>query len=545
MMIRHRALCALCLFLLAATASAQSRNIALNRPYTCSSPPNYGHSKDAGDNVQLTDGKITTAEGSGFWTSKSTVGWTRIGGAVSITIDLGRLASIGGLSFRTSGGSSNVAYPAFIYIWTSDDGRAYHFGGELVSASWRERPPFGDIRVLRGFARGPHRFRADGLALRGRYVKLSAWPGSGYLFCDEIEVFEGDFDVSKASAVGMRATDGFEQWAREHKHHGIAKVRMLYDLAELERHPRAAGFRQEIQKLRTAVLRMPLLKALDMSRGLPYTPLHARIWSLHGKMQRDAGHKALAVWPVEGYRPAHPFDSPPGAPKRADVHLIGNACRSLAVNVSNLTGSSEDADVVLQWKATPWPPEQTTLRVVRSTEAQERVIVGLALTEAKHSGPNQWRVRLQPGVATQLWLTVRSGGVRRGQYRAELSVRTGDGAHTARLPVNVHVHAGRAPDTPSLDSWMWDYLSVRPWESYLSVTKDNRGAAEALLREYKVGSRFLGPAGLPGKKPSGSDGSAYDRNIDGTLKRPLDFTGLDNWLAAVAPSLYPGGKASW
>ena len=80
---------------LAFAASAGSENIALHRPYTWSKAPNYGLCRDDGDATQLTDGAVGH-DGEALWRQRSTVGWVRPGGPVSITIDLGAVYSIGG-----------------------------------------------------------------------------------------------------------------------------------------------------------------------------------------------------------------------------------------------------------------------------------------------------------------------------------------------------------------------------------------------------------------------------------------------------------------
>ena len=165
---------------------------------------NYRLCGDDGDSVQLTDGKVCSAD-SAMWTQKAAVGWSRAGRGVSITIDLGKVHPIGGLSFRSAAGpSSAVALPAFIHIWVSDDGKEYSHGGELISASWRSGLPDdgGNTRLLRGQADGPHRYLAEGLKLRGRYVKLTAYPGGGYLFCDEIEVLSRRVQARRRSPLG-------------------------------------------------------------------------------------------------------------------------------------------------------------------------------------------------------------------------------------------------------------------------------------------------------------------------------------------------------
>ena len=69
----------------------------------------------------------------------------------------------------------------------------------------------------------------------------------------------------------------------------------------------AGHFGAEIGAQRQAVLAMPILTGLTMASRLPYTPLHARIWALHGAMARRAGHGPLRIWQARPYAPPTTF----------------------------------------------------------------------------------------------------------------------------------------------------------------------------------------------------------------------------------------------
>ena len=511
------------ILLVAAGAVTAETNLAIGRPYRWCSAPNYGLTTDAADKTQLTDGRIYEG-GEALWLAKSTVGWSRRRG-VSVTIDLGKVRAIGGLSYRSAAGpSSAVSLPAFIHIWVSDDGKTYHHGGELISASWPGGLPddAGRPGLLRGQPNGVHRYRAEGLRLRGRYVKLTAYPGAGYLFCDEIEVFGGSFAPRHVKRGKTRLSDGFKRWARDNKYDAIARIRMLYDIQELTRHPRAAAFRDRITRLRRQVQAMAPVAKLDMSRGLPYTPLHAKIWALNGPIQLAAGKNAFSLWQGPCYSPLHPFDPPPAKAVAGELHLMGDEYRTTAINVSNFGGQEAmDAEVGLTWKAASWPTGAVGLRMVRFTESQDRAILAAALPKARPAGENRWFVHLPAGVTSQLWMTFDSSGVGRGAYPAAVTVRSRDGALSAEMDLNVHVHAGRMGRPPVLESWTWDYLHL---PGRRLITRENISQARTLLREFLCESFWAGPAHLP---------QCGRQAPDGTVQSLSNLERFDRWVKSL------------
>src|SRR5208337_4133163 len=104
------------------------KNIALGRPYTLYPQPNYPLCNGPDVTKQLTDGKYTSGY---FWTQKSTVGWVHK--YPVITIDLGEIYPIRGLSYNTAAGVAGVQWPSHIYVFVSDDGKSFFEAGDLVS----------------------------------------------------------------------------------------------------------------------------------------------------------------------------------------------------------------------------------------------------------------------------------------------------------------------------------------------------------------------------------------------------------------------------
>ena len=86
----------------AGPADRASKNIALGASYTLEPAPQYEYCTDAADDRQLTNGVYhQTAES--LWTQPSTVGWQEKK-RVIITLDLGTVKPIRGVSFHTAAG---------------------------------------------------------------------------------------------------------------------------------------------------------------------------------------------------------------------------------------------------------------------------------------------------------------------------------------------------------------------------------------------------------------------------------------------------------
>lgn len=112
-----------------------SENLAAGKSYQLNPSPNYKHCTDPGDNVQLTDGVYADGH---FWTQKETVGWSKANPAV-VTIDLGGVVPIRGISFDTAAGIAGVTWPMSILVLVSDDGATYHLAGDASTVESASR----------------------------------------------------------------------------------------------------------------------------------------------------------------------------------------------------------------------------------------------------------------------------------------------------------------------------------------------------------------------------------------------------------------------
>ncbi len=184
-------------FTLALATLLGAENLAAGKPCRLEPAPNYEHCTDPGDSTQLTDGKRVRGH---FWTQKRTVGWSGCS-PVIITIDLGAVRPISGLSYHTAAGVAGVELPAAVVVLVSDDRKVWHEAGDLVASSSRKSP----AAAASGYAE--HVLRADELATRSRFVTLLVEANGPFVFVDEVEVFRGPGSLLSRPLPGQPWSD--------------------------------------------------------------------------------------------------------------------------------------------------------------------------------------------------------------------------------------------------------------------------------------------------------------------------------------------------
>jgi hypothetical protein len=118
--------------------ASPGRNLALGKTTAFAPKPDYELCTDPGDATQLTDGEVT--EGT-IWAQKGCGGWN---GAISaaITVDLGRVEPISGVSLRTAADVAGVYWSAAILIAISGDGKQFREVGDLVAIDLGKQGPW-------------------------------------------------------------------------------------------------------------------------------------------------------------------------------------------------------------------------------------------------------------------------------------------------------------------------------------------------------------------------------------------------------------------
>lgn len=164
-------------------------NLAKGKLYSVFPQQNYALSAPTTDRNALTDGGYSVGY---FWTQKTTVGWNRVK-TVEVLIDLEKESKIGKITFNTAKGShAGVNYPASIAVFIGSDKEHLQYVGDIAVNAENKPGPY-EVR----------KFELKNITARGRYIFLEVIPNGDYVFCDEIEVFEGAGNEEKSGTLSI------------------------------------------------------------------------------------------------------------------------------------------------------------------------------------------------------------------------------------------------------------------------------------------------------------------------------------------------------
>jgi hypothetical protein len=496
-------------------------NLALGAEYTLWPAPNYVHCTDPDDHVQLTDGQTTTDY---FWTQTGTVGWSSAPYAV-ITIDLGTVQPIAGVSFNTAAGVAQVTWPAAIQILTSDDGKTYHNAGDLVELDRKANGPLPEGYAIR-------RLATDQLRTRGRYVRLVAVPpaGGSYLFVDEIEVFRGPDELLDQPPVGELVDDVAQVFIRWRSNSALLQ-RFHADTAALEARLCRAPLQDEAERARLLDQLEAVRQALDpatihVDRSfqaiLPLSESHQRLFQLQADLWRAMGHAPLVAVAAQPWDPLDPFEPPPAESHRAiEVHTMRGEVRAGAVNLYNTT----EAPVPVQLEVAALPgqpaPAYVTVYQVDWTDTGRGVPVAAALTEADRDGQT-WTIHVPPGLVRQVWLSFHvpcgEPGVAAGKYGGHITLSSSVTNEALTVPLQLNVYPIDFPKKTSLWLGGWSYTNGR---GAYGLTPENRAAFVQHLQQRYVNAPWATRSVL----------MKYTFSPNDPDRIQLDTEELDAWLA--------------
>ncbi len=498
----------------AAPAAAAAVNVARGCPVRFNPAPNYGLCTDPEDARQLTDGEYSAGY---FWVQRGTVGWS---GAqmITITLDLGTVQPIAGLSFNTAAGAAQVTWPRALHTAVSDDGYIWREAGNLVAMS--KRPP------RRGYA--VHRYVVSGLKTRGRFVRLVVVPGGPYVFCDEIEVLRGPESLLAGPAPGRLARDSVlsspADWNPTRT--GIYR-RLRADLEAARAALRAARLPAARKKELQARLDSAEQAIFDIADPDPETfrtlfPLndtHARILAIHAPILRARGLPPFFAWHKHRYAFLRPHEAPrsaPAAPPTLSLRLMGGEFRAESFLLTNTTEQPVTARVRVQGLPGAPYPEWLRLSAVPWTDTAQGVPVAAALPDAE-TADGAYLVPVPAGITRKVWLTVDSAALTPGQYQGELLVEAV--GPPLRLPLRLNISPIRM-QTPRLSLGMWDYTNGG---GVYGISRRNVDAAIRLQRSHFVDTPWATSGAL--RWPGAEAFDAQHR-----LKAPLTFDALDQWI---------------
>ena len=455
-------------------------NIALGRPCTLEPRPTYSYCTDPDDPKQLTDGEYSIGN---FWTQKTTVGWQNTPMA-QITMDLGKVQPICGVSFNTAAGSSGVGWPTAINVLVSDDGWSFHEAGELVSLSVEHGLPPND-----GY--GVHRYWTGKLTAHGRYVKVLP-VGGPYIFVDEIEVWRGPDALMSQPFKGEPVTD-FKTFCQRGQVRSAVIRRIASDVQEL-RTASSPKFDAELTAIIAEAIMLPDVSSDAFRAVLPLNELHARLFRVQAAMWRAQGRAALTAWQSPLWDPLNPIAPMPQSPQspRVEVAMMQGEYRAGAFNLSN----ASERELTLRLRMEDLPggsnPNLITVHEVAWTDTKRGVPVAAALPVAQRNG-DDFLIHVPSGMTRQVWLTFHPTDTAPGLHEGRIVVR-GDGVPQLVVPVKLRISALRFPAQPTLQLGGFDYTSS---DQHYGVTLKNRDALIAHLREHFVDTPWGSASVMP------------------------------------------------
>ena len=522
-------------------ADRPGQNIALGATCTLEPGPNYGLCTDPGDAGQLTDGVYTDGY---FWTQLSTVGWQERTPSI-LTLDLGTVKPIRGVSFSTAAGFADVRWPLTIRILTAGEDMQFHEIGDLVELSAQQHGPpvptkasdamwaregmrfteaeihdhfdrhrdrysqdqvtpelrdriIRDLHEQRAAGYGTYRYWTDRLRTHGRYVSLVVW-NEPYTFVDEIEVYAGDPEWVNEPLPGPGIAD-VETYANRIAIQKGIRTRLVRDIQALREAAEEEGVPA---RTRSAVLGE--LSSVEEELGtatafgddfravLPLNAWHERVLRTQAWLWRAGGLEPLAFWRSNLWDPLPLVGMPDRAAELAvEVHLMRREYRAAAFNVSN--SSDEPMEVTFRLSGLPGGdnPEYVTVHEVAWTDTRSGVPVAAALPEVA-AEDNLYRVNVPSGMTRQVWLTFHPVEVEPGAHEGEVVVESGLGGK--RFPLRMHLYPLDFPEEQSLHFGGWDYTDRVGHFPFL--TEQNRPAIVEHLREHLVDSPWALKLALP------------------------------------------------
>jgi len=499
-------------------------NIALDKKVTTSTPSNYALTKDKNP-AQLADGKYAGAvfdaqhQTASLWVQPGSITWRAGKDPIVVTIDLEKVSPISGVSLSTAAGAAGVQFPAFVGIAVSDDGKAWHYQGNLMSLSRKNGVP-----KLEGYSK--FRFATRDLQTRGRYIAFSILQ-TPYTVLDEIEVYSGD-DAWLNRAVGGKELAG----TAEMKDLAAASIVSNFEQRRLDadiKTLRELLGESTLPVAKKSVLEARLAEAAvkndrqEFAEGggktlLPINTEHRDVMAVYGELLAAQGVKPLTVWKQHRYAWLPLLAKPEKGQAELQFSMLRNQFRSDALLLTNASGSEKT--VQLQLQNPPRNAQAGWLQV--ATAAWTDTYQGTPIADALLPVANvqgRYAIKVPAGFTGKVWLTVDSSKLAPGNYSSTLAV---DGEN---VPLRLAV-SPIAMQRPRLSLCAWDYTDPKSMRGSASrgVNAKNYPAAFELMKSHYVDSPWAGRSILPWP-------TANDFDANNQLKAPLSFIDFDQWVA--------------
>jgi hypothetical protein len=479
-------------------------NCALHKAYTLDPLPDYQFCTDVDDTMQLTDGDALPFANSpsqpqnSFWTQTTTVGWIRYK-TILVTIDLGTIQPINGVSFNTAANmtsdpSTCISWPEYVQIFVSNENQQFYEVGNLIDFSNSENgsPPASGYAV--------HKYRTHGLQTYGRYITLAfkAWPN--YAWSDEIEVYYGDPTWVNLPRTGNPISN-VREFMLSKEMAGYVKRLMQNDIDAIRDKTNASAIpsadksyiNSELDSVQGNLFNLSIPYANDFKAILPLHSDHARILKAQAHYWSALGRSLLTVWSSNLWDSLSHIGDPPAMNNPvANVDMMSNEYRAGAFNLSN----AGEQTMTLNLRITGLPggtnPSWVTVHEVpwTDTEAGQPVAAALPVVNLE---AGYYPITVLPGLTRQVWFTFHPTAINSGSYSGQVEITGTD--VSINVPVNFTVRPLSFPLRPTLHFGGYDYSSHSPW--FYSITENNKAAFLAHLRDHFVDTAWALSAVMP------------------------------------------------
>ncbi len=437
------------------SSCAAATNLALNKSYSVSIQHNYRLTAPATDKTSLTDGKYTSGH---FWTQKSTVGWQGIKN-LEIMIDLEKISTIDSLSFSTARGTrGDVHFPSHIVVFTGPDKEHLLYVGDIAKDS--------DSHPV---AYETKRLPLNRIGARGRYVLLEIEVKGYYLFCDEIEVLEGEHNSGRTGNLSINdARKLAQQIVRlDNEKNILANLlgqlqkslgsqltdRVVKHKEEISNMQDAEAFEAEILKLRGAALRSQFPGRQILVKNIsPWGPL--------SPVSLSAGRSSDVI----------------------SLTIPRGGYENTALLITNLSAGFRQISLSLD-RLHEKAPELSLYEAPFIKNAAMQYVPDPLV-------PVKGGFDLRSGESRMIFLTAR--GRRPGTWQSRLKVGSGDGV--TYVPVNIRVANVALPPSLVLNSVNWSYLDFK-------LIKDRDEAAVKDLAIHHTSILVVPPTHIPMASP--------------------------------------------
>lgn len=498
-------------------ATAQEKdNVARGKACTVWPPPRSA--PDIDGTTQLTDGRCS--EGF-FWVQDACLVWYEATDGVNITVDLGRVEPINGVSFSTAGGQGGVNWPSVIEVFASEDGDSFHHLGDLTELT---EGPLPDPSQY-----GTCRYQTESFKTKGRYVRLHIMCTGRYVCCDQIEVYRGDdtFLALPYPEPPVTVDDLYGDTARR-----LARLtakgyrrRLRLDLERVDRliadatlDPKEADLiRREVELLTEAIRKTESPSDPERFRAIvPFNELHRSILQLHSKLLLALGCPPLSLWHAHRHAPLDLFAQPESGSPSLHVTMMLNEYRSDVFNLTNATAEQMKVRFRIQGLPGGDNPDYVQVHEVDHVDTREAIVSASALPRSEKDG-DAYVTLVPSGMTRQIWLSFHPKDLKPGDYHGAVLVRSN--TVSEQIPLRLSVVPITFPDRPDFSCGMWDYVDI----CQFGLTLENREAAIGDMSEHFVDTAWGTSDTIPYPEPE-------DVDTKGDLVRSLDFSKFDAWV---------------